>query len=277
MATVEVEVHDTVVLASLRKAAQRQRYAIANAINTTLLAVQRSVPESMRRHGFVVRNKAFMFGGGGRTGGAANKITDFAKPTPGKQWGRIAVRTSEISSTRRLLLGQLEQGGERKPMTPGARAVAIPLLGRPARPSIAQPVVPAYRFSALKFQRYVGGKREVRRMRGRHKRGTGVFGEYGVADWGRMQQGGVQWKGAQRTFILPKSARAPLGGVFQRIGPGRSGVRMIYSFRRNPHLRAMLHFVDNAAAVTHQTFRIALFNEVQQTLKFHGFNPGGAK
>lgn len=273
MATLEVEVHDTIVLASLRNAAKRQRYAISEAINNTLLAIQKSTPENMRRHGIVVRNRGFMFGTGGRAGGVANKITDFARPAAGKQWGRIAVRAVSFSSQRRLILAQLEQGGVRKPMTPGASAVAVPLLGRPARPTMAQGVPPAYRFSGLRFQKFVGGKRETRSMRGRHKRGTGVLGEYGRVDWGRVGMA-VQWKGQQRAFILPKTKREPHGGVFQRVGRGRAGIREIYAFRRDPKLPATLHFEENAAKVTIATFKKELVAEVGKSLRFHGLRQG---
>lgn len=274
MATLEVDVHDTLVLAALRKGAQRQRYAVANAINTTLRAIQASVPAHMRRQGFVVRNTKFLFGGSKYASGAANKITNRAKPTAGKQFGRIAVEAGSFSSARRFLLAQFEHGGQRKPMTPGATSSAVPLLGRPARPSIAQPVVPAYTFAGLKFKKFIGGQEVKRKRRGRNTAAPGFFGEYGRLQLERsLGDSSVQWKGALRTFILPKSKSAPHGGVFQRVGPGRGAVRMIYSFRRNVRLDANLKYASNADAVAHRTFRDALLAEVHSTLKFHAFTP----
>lgn len=274
MATVSVDVKDTLVLAALRNGAKRQRFAIASAINTTLRAIQASVPEHMRKQGFVVRNRKFLFGGTKFASGAANKITDRANPTAGRQFGRIAVQANSFSSSRRFLLAQFERGGQRKPMTPGAQSVAIPLLGRPARPSIAQPVVPAYTFAGLKFKKFVGGKELKAKRRGRKTAASGFFAEYGRQQLDRvLGDSSVQWKGALRTFILPRSKHAPHGGVFQRIGRGPDGLRMIYSFRKDVRLDANLRFAANADRVTQRTFKQALLAEVHSTLKFHAFTP----
>jgi hypothetical protein len=64
------------------------------------------------------------------------------------------------------------------------------------------------------------------------------------------------WQGNQRTFILPHTRRAPLGGVFQRVGPKRDDVRMIYAFKQGVPLKAILAFV----ATTESAFR-DVFNE----------------
>lgn len=274
MTSVSVDVKDTLVLVALKNGAKRQRYAIAGAINTTLRAIQASVPEHMRRQGFVVRNRKFLFGGSKYASGASNKITDRAKPVAGKQFGRIAVSASSFSSSRRFLLAQFERGGQRKPMTSGAQSVAVPLLGRPARPSISQPVVPAYTFAGLKFKKFSGGKEIKAKRRGRKTASPGFFAEYGRAQIDRaLGDASVQWKGQLRTFILRSSKNAPHGGVFQRVGQGRGAIRMIYSFRRGVTLDASLKFAANASAVTQRTFRQALLAEVHATLKFHAFTP----
>jgi hypothetical protein len=263
-----VDVQDAAVLASLRNGAKRQSYAIANAINTTLLAVQASVPKHLRKQGFVIRKPKFFFGGRGMRGGVANYISDFANAKRGKIWGRIDAGSSNPGTARRLLLGQFEDGGARKPMTPGARAVAVPLLGRPARPNVAQGVVPAYTFAGLKFRKFVNGQEVKRKRRGRKEAASGFFGEYGRLQLNRViGDSSVQWKGALRTFILPKSRNAPHGGVFQRVGRGRGAVREIYSFVQNPQLPAMLKFKANAQNVADQWFRIALRDEVRRTLQ----------
>lgn len=268
MNSFRVDVRDSAVLASLRNGAKRQRYAIANAINTTMLEIQKSVPAHMQRQGFVVRKKQYLFGGGARKGGVANNISDFANAKRDKLWGRIDAGSSNPGTARRLLLGQFEDGGARKPMTPGARAVAVPLLGRPARPNVAQGVVPAYTFAGLKFRKFVNGQEVKRKRRGRKEAASGFFGEYGRLQLNRViGDSSVQWKGALRTFILPKSRNAPHGGVFQRVGRGRGAVREIYSFVQNPQLPAMLKFKANAQNVADQWFRIALRDEVRRTLQ----------
>jgi len=263
-----VEIRDSRPLLALRNGAKRQRYAISNAINTTMLAIQGSVPAHVKRQGFIVRKQQFFYGGGGRRGGVANKITNFAKPA-GHLAGRIAIETPSVSSGRRLLLSQFETGGIRRPMTPGARRVAVPLLGRPARPSVAQGVPPQYSFAGLRLQAFRGGKRITRRTRGRHVSDTSTFGEFGRVRL-PSEGGGVQWKGRQRTFMLPSlnSGRTP--GVFQRIGRGRGAIRLLYAFVSPPQLQANLRYVRNAQQVTDRTFRPVLLAEVRKTLERHG-------
>lgn len=278
MMSFEVDVRDAKVLASLRNGEKRQAYAISNAINTTLLAIQSSMPEHMARQGFVVRKKKYMFGDGdgrlgavGRRGGVANNISDFAKPKQGKLWGRIDVRAGSLSSNRRLLLRQFETGGTRKPATPGARSTAVPILGRPARPSIAQGVPPAFTFAGMRLRKFVGGKKVVRKMRGGHKRGVGVLGEFGRLDLNAAHADArAQWKGLNRTFLLTHSRGTKYGGVFQRIGKGRGedAVRLIWAFVRDPQLREMLGFRENSQAVANRVFRPALQEEVRKTLEF---------
>lgn len=277
MISFRVDVRDTAVLATLRNGAKRQRYAISNAINSTLLAIQASVPAHMQKQGFVVRKKQYFFGGGARRGGVANNISDFAKPVSGKLFGRIDVRAGNVNSNRRLLLKQFEHGGTRRPMTPGAKNVAVPLLGRPARPNVAQGVPPQYSFAGLRFRKFVGGKKVVRKMRGGHKRGVGVLGEYGRLELDRaLAESQAQWKGQQRTFILNHSRGTKYGGVFQRIGPGRAGVRLLYAFVHNPQLPATLEFEKNAKQVANVKFRPALLAEVRKSLDFHA-SGGGRK
>jgi hypothetical protein len=263
-----VEVRDSRVLLALRNGVKRQRYALSTAINTTLLAVQGSVPGHLKRQGFIVRKQQFFYGGGGRRGGVANKITNFAKPA-GQLMGRIAVEASSVSSKRRLLLAQFETGGTRQPMTPGAKRVAAPILGRPARPSVAQGVPPEFSFAGLRLQAYSGGKRITRRQRGGHKRDVSTFGEFGRLRL-PSESAGVQWKGRQRTFMLPqlKSGRTP--GVFQRIGRGRGGIRIIYAFVAPPRLQANLRYITNAQHVVDRVFAPTLLAEVRKTLEFHG-------
>lgn len=267
----QVEIRDARPLLALRNGAKRQKYAIANALNTTILAVQASVPAHLKRRGFIVRKQAFFFGGFGRRGGVANKIerSDFAKPAPGMLRARIAVQASSIASQRRLLLPQFETGGVRAPMTPGARRTAVPLLGRPARPNLAQGVPPEYTFAGLQLRAYRGGKKVTRRARGGHVRSETTFGEFGRQ---KLPQGGqsLQWKGRQRTFLLPELESGRTPGVFQRIGRGRGGIRLIYAFVPPPRLEASLGYVTNAQAVVDRTFPTELLVEVRRTLEFHG-------
>lgn len=265
-----VDIRGSEVLLALRNGAKRQTYAIANAINTTLLAIQVSVPAHLQRKGFVIRKRSFFFGRGGQHGGVANKINknDFANSKLNRLRGRVWVEASSVSSQRRLILPLFETGGTRQPMTSGAKHVAVPILGRPARPSIAQGVPPEFTFAALRLQAYSGGKKLRRKARGGHVRDVSTFGEYGrlrLPD----QDSALQWKGRQRTFLLPKLKDGRPGGVFQRFGRGKDGVRLLYAFILPPQLDARLGYVQNAQAVADRVFVPALMAEVRKTLEFH--------
>ncbi len=52
----------------------------------------------------------------------------------------------------------------------------------------------------------------------------------------------MQWKGEQRTFVIPGL------GVLQRVGgkAKNSVARLIYAFERRPHLKALLDFTEIA-------------------------------
>lgn len=65
----------------------------------------------------------------------------------------------------------------------------------------------------------------------------------------------LQWKGKQRTFEVRTSV-FPLGAVFQRFGPGRDDIRVVYSFRAPFHLKRELQFVEIAAATMKERFAI---------------------
>lgn len=81
-----------------------------------------------------------------------------------------------------LIIGLLEegQGGEKKGAT-GA-GVAVPITGSPARPSFPQSVAPKLFYQRLAMEKHV------------------------------TERGAIQWKGKQRTFVIPGV------GIFQRVG-----------------------------------------------------------
>lgn len=79
-----------------------------------------------------------------------------------------------------LIVGLLEEGGEKKGAT--GEGVAVPLTGSPARPEFAQKVTPRLLYKKLQMERHTT---------------SGGF---------------TQWKGKQRTFVIPGV------GIFQRFG-----------------------------------------------------------
>lgn len=100
-----------------------------------------------------------------------------------------------------LILGLLEEGGEKKGSTGGG--VAVPLTGSAARPSFADKVTPKLLYKRLDIERHV------------------------------TERGRTQWKGKQRTFVIAGV------GIFQRTGP--EATSLLYRFKEaariGPHVR----------------------------------------
>lgn len=208
-------------------------YSTAQALRASALEAQRRIRDSLRLH-FHIRQAAFM----------DRSIKIFAFPSVGQNRPFAEIG---IDNKSRLLLSIFEQGGARTAFK--GHNVAIPVLGQ-ARPGVDAPVRADLTFQALNFTRGPvthAGKSVLaaRRAKGIRKRKLG--GQYYV------------WQGAQRTFILPHTARAPLGGVFQRVGPRREDVKMIYSFKQSVQLKAVLGFVDTCERAFDDTFRDAFY------------------
>lgn len=238
---IDVQVDTAPLLLRLKNGQKRLAYAVVNAINHTALRIQQAERERVRRE-FVVRKKDFIMR-------EAAVINPFASVSQVRPFAEVAV-----GQKQRLLLSKFEHGAERTPFTPGAKSVAVPLLGRSARPSIAGPVPPAFTFAGMRLKAFYAGKRLTKRRRGGHVDGIGVHGEFGRLALPEAERSRVQWKGANRTFLLPSTAGAPLGGVFQRVEPGPDGIREIWSFRRGLRLDARLEFVVTATRVAAQWF-----------------------
>jgi hypothetical protein len=75
---------------------------------------------------------------------------------------------------------------------------------------------------------------------------------FGFVSTPTRKRGVMQIKGAQRTFIL-LNTRAP--GLYQRTGPGRDGVRMLYKFFASVPTPASLQFQSGAQRVCTERFR----------------------
>jgi hypothetical protein len=168
------------------------------------------------------------------------KVT-FANVTKDRAYAEIAIDNTKS----RVLLSIFEGGGEKQPFK--GQNVAVPITGEAARPSFGDPVQDAYTFKNLNFKK-VSLTQQGQAAALLH--GLGLV----KLKKNKLSNNAFIWEGDHRTFILPHSAGAPNGGVFQRIGPGRDDVRMIYSFKRDPKLKKMLGFVDLANEVYQREF-----------------------
>ncbi len=263
MNLVEVQMDTTELLRKLElvagdKGSKRFVYAVVNAINSTAKLVQAGEIEHVRDV-FTVRKTDFLLGTPSRPGGAAARIKPFASVKDARPYAEISVGASSATAQRTLLLSQFEAGGIRKPFTPGAKAVGVPITGRPARPSIGREVPPAFTFAGLKLRPYRAGRKLSRKA---HAATIGVPGG----------KDAVQWKGENRTFIIRKADGAPQGGVFQRTGKERGDIREIIEFRKNDPIDKRLGFVVTANRIADVWFPRYMEQELAKTFARAGLS-----
>jgi hypothetical protein len=261
------------LLLRMRKGEKKLAYGTVIAITRTAERVQQAEIEHQRR-AFIVRRPEFLHGSPGRPGGAGARLKK-ARIEEQHPFAEVFVDPMVGAGSKGgpLLLSIFEEGGVRPKRTAGARSVAEPLTGRPARPSIRSQVPPAFTFAGLHFRAYQGKRRLLRRRRGRTVPET-VFGEFGRTRFSMLSgfnpSRGVDWKGEQRAFILSHTAKEPLGGVFQRFGRGPEGIREIYTFREPPVLEPRLRFVETAERVAPQFFAEEMRRAVLDALEHEG-------
>jgi len=237
MAVLEVEVRAAGVLQGLRKGETKARYAIVNALNGTIKAVQRAEKEdvtarfTVRKRDFLLRQAAVIKGATGGSG--------FANVAGGRFEARVAV-----GQKPRLLLGQFEVGGPRQPFK--GRRAAVPLIGGPARPSFRAEVPGSFTYRALRLRRVRAGRSGAAQGR---------------------PSGKPRLRGLQRTFVLEATARQPQGGVFQRTGSGRGDVRLVYPFVAGEQLPRRLRFLPIARRVAAREMPVRLRAEIRASFR----------
>ena len=212
---INVTFDNSEMLRRLPKGYKRLAYASVNAINKTLKRIQKKERERVDAE-FTLRRRDFMLR-------EAAKIKPFASVKQARAYGEVAV-----GEKKRLLLSTFEKGGVRRPVTPGATYVAMPVIGGPARPMFSSKVPPELYMSRLKFARTKTGKRRV-----------------GVTRTG--------------TYLVPEV------GIFQRVGQEES--RMVYFFMRSgARIAARLHFLRTARKITDRWFREEFQREVVKAI-----------
>ncbi len=146
------------------------------------------------------------------------KVFAWANVMKGKLFAEIG-----INNRPRLLLAKFEKGGMRDPFVGKHVAVPIPEVAR--KGSLTNPVDPKLTFKKLAYKTH------------------------------RTKTGKKQIKGKMRTFILSRTNTHPMGGVYQRVGPMRTDIRMVYSFKRAFRLKAVLGFIKRAQNTYIKNFR----------------------
>jgi hypothetical protein len=219
-----------------------------NALNHTAKEIQKGEREhvgrafTVRKRDFVMRQAAVIRAEGGGSGFASVGKTRFE--------ARISV-----GQRPRFFLSGFEAGDERRPVK--GRNVAVPIQGGPARPSLGASVPEAFTFRGLQLRRGSPRGQQKRKRRTDVSIGPHV-----------TSKGTVQWKGAHRTFLLTETKKAPKGGVFQRVGPGRDDIRMVYSFKPPFRLDRRLVFIRTGEAIAARVYPGALKREVDAAFAY---------
>ena len=191
---IDLQINTAPLLLRLENGQRRLAYAVVNAINATAKRIQASERRHIEQE-FTLRKKEFVLR-------QAAVIKPFASVAHGRAYAEISV-----GQKPRLLLSAFERGGERRPLTPGARRVAEPVVGGPARPRFAGPVVPELRVGKLRFDLTKAGRRRASAVR-------------------------------TKTYLVPEV------GIFQRTGPKMS--RLVYAFTKGKKIAPRLRFVETA-------------------------------
>ena len=259
---IDVQIDNTELLKRVPKYEKRLLFGTISALRKTALRVQQAEFENVGSK-FIVRRPQFLFGSPARPGGAAAKLL-FPSVSKSRLYAEVYVE-ARGSKAGPVLLPHFEAGGTRKPHTPGAKQIAVPWLGGPARPNIAREVVPRYSFPGLRLRAFVGqpGKRLGTRAAKRKRRG----GETDVTLFTRdgrfflPERGGVSWRGQERSFLIPGQ------GVYQRIGPGQRYIRPIHVFIPPfPLNHPKLEFVETARRTTDAWFKEEMEREIVSSL-----------
>lgn len=210
---------------------KRLVYNTVQALNKTALAAQAAIRADMEKNFFLrstpKHNKQWLL----------QRIkVNFAGVKKGQLFAEVF-----IDSKDRLLLTKFETGDTREPFV--GKNVARPFSATAREGGTEQGAVKQeLTFAALKFKPVEvtpGGKRRPSKGRPYHP-----------------QYDTVQFKGLQRTFILKHTEKAFLGGVYQRIGPGKDDVRLVYSFAQAYQLKRLLHFFAQAEKTFRDKFKV---------------------
>jgi hypothetical protein len=206
---------------ALAREQKRLAYNVVAALNKTAVGIQAKIRADMERV-FVLRRAA----GKDRKWLLDRIKVKFASVKKGLLYAEIY-----IDQKPRLLLAQLELGGERAPVK--GKSVAVPVTEEAREGgAISGAVKQELTFKELALRR--------------------------VKVTPNKQPDLMQFKGKHRTFLLKSTAKHPLGGVFMRTGPGKDNIEMVYSFKKAFQLKQMMHLFRIAREEFHAKFAVEL-------------------
>lgn len=231
---INLSIDNTRLESRLKKSAQRIAYDVVGALNDTAKKIQQAERQAVRRE-LVVRDPSddsFLMR---QTG----KIKPFA--SVGKAIPYVEI---SIEQKGRLILPELETGGERRPWK--GRRVAVPIIGHAARPSFQQAVPQAFQIGRLHFTKTKRlGAEPVHGRRRRSKKSGGAAVRFG----------------GQGTYLIPDV------GVFRRVDSKRS--ELLYAFLQHERLPRKIHFEDVADQTARIWFEDLLDRRIAATLARH--------
>lgn len=242
---VNVTVDDAQLVLMLQNGQRRLAFGVVDALNATALRI-RSAEEREVRDSFQVRRNEFWFG---RAHAAAHILQ--ASVPKGRRYTEVSLSAPPGRGLigNRFLAPMLTEGGVRKPFTPSAARVAVPLTGSAARPSWASPVPKELEFRSIGLVKYRRNKRgkavRYRRPSGRQQ---SLYGTEGRVEMPAYEPG-TWWRGKQGTYMVLREDGS--GWVFQRQG-GRS--RAIYKFLDPMPVEKLLDWLYTAEITARRWF-----------------------
>lgn len=258
---IDLDIDSKELILRLENGQRRLAYAVVNAINNTAKRVQAAEHEHVRSK-FEIRQEKFFFGSPERPGGVAARISPFANVRRAIPYAEVAIQAPAGRGAwgKRTFLSIFETGGLR-PKSRQAKRIAVPITGGPARPTFASTIPPEWTWGGMHFVAYRGGKKVVRKGKRKSRLDQTAFDEAGQVHV-PTDRTPTQWKGRNRTFIAvgavsqeaQDAGESGTGGVYQRTGPGKHDVRLVYLFQKPMQLKPRLHWMQTAQQVANTWF-----------------------
>lgn len=251
---IDVRIDADKLIAKTLKAQKNLAYSTAQALNDTAKDIQAQVQGRVKALFRIRKGGSSEFSE--KTGDQPSRsersfivrqirVFSFASVKKGLIYAEIG-----IANKPRLLLSKFETGGTRTPFV--GKNVAVPTSEVARGGSINNPVEDDLTFRKLAFKK-------IPNRSGRDTLDAGFKSGLGLKEYKNLAKslGSDQYqiKGRQRTFILKKTDAHPLGGVYQRTGPRREDIRMVYSFRRAFRIQKVLSMIETAREEYAKRFR----------------------